>query len=117
MFTRHSWDVKPFLRRGKNELQVRFNSAMEYARTHRLEHQPREINDPVGRSVVLRKQQCQFGWDWGPHFVTAGIWRDVRLEAWTGNRLENVQVTQEHSPNRIVTLQFTPELATSDEHV
>jgi beta-mannosidase len=36
---------------------------------------------------VIRKEQCQFGWDWGPRYVTAGIWRDIRLEAWSRNRL------------------------------
>lgn len=131
MFLGHRWDVKPLLRRGKNELRVRFESAMGYIRRVRPEHQPRESNDPVGRCVVIRKQQCQFGWDWGPRFVTAGIWRDLRLEAWTGTRLESVRVTQQHGvdptdqplagrqsrvpveapPVREVTLQLEPEFA------
>ena len=88
MFLGHRWDVRPLLRPGANELLIRFGSAMKYIRTHRAGHQPREINDPVGGCTVIRKQQCQFGWDWGPRFVTAGIWRDLRLEGWTGNRLE-----------------------------
>jgi len=96
MFTGYRWNVKSQLRRGRNELRILFASATNYARCNRLEHQPREINDPVGRCVVVRKEQCQFGWDWGPRFVTAGIWRDIRLEAWSGNRLESVRVTQEH---------------------
>lgn len=114
MFTGHRREVKPLLRAGKNELTIRFGSAMKYIRTHRLEHEPREFNDPVGRSQVIRKQPCQFGWDWGPRFVTAGIWRDIRLEAWTGNRLENVRVTQTHRKDGSVTLSFEPELARKD---
>jgi beta-mannosidase len=110
MFVRQRWSVKSALRRGKNELTVRFDSAMNYIRTHRLEHEPREFNDPIGRSQVIRKQQCQFGWDWGPRFVTAGIWRDLRLEGWTGNRLECVRVRQRHADGR-VTLLLSPELA------
>jgi beta-mannosidase len=96
MFIGHRWDVKRLLRPGANEILIRFGSAMKYIRTRRPGHDPREFNDPVGRSQVIRKQQCQFGWDWGPRFVTAGVWRDIRLEAWSGNRLENVRVTQEH---------------------
>ena len=72
MFTGYRWEVKRWLRAGKNELSVRFDSAMKYIRSHRPGHLPREFNDPVGRSQVIRKQQCQFGWDWGPRFVTAG---------------------------------------------
>ena len=114
MFLGHRWEVKPWLRPGENEILIRFDRAMEYARTHRREHQPREINDPVGRCTVIRKQQCQFGWDWGPRFVTAGIWRDLRLEAWTGNRVESVRVSQEHRAGGDVVLRLAPELARPD---
>src|SRR5436190_601814 len=77
----------------------------------RTAHRPVEINGPVGRCTVMRKQQCQFGWDWGPRFVTAGIWRDIRLEAWPRNRLESVRVRQEHRRDGSVRLHLTPELA------
>src|SRR5690606_37919316 len=30
--------------------------------------------------IWARKAQYHFGWDWGPQIVTAGIWKDVRLE-------------------------------------
>ena len=96
MFIGRRWDVKPLLRAGRNKLSIRFASASRYIRTERTGHRPREINDPVGGCTVIRKEQCQFGWDWGPRFVTAGIWRDLRLEGWTGNRLDSVRVTQEH---------------------
>ena len=111
MFTGWRWNVKPLLRAGKNELTIRFGSALKYLRSQRPDHDPREFNDPVGRSQVIRKQQCQFGWDWGPRFVTAGIWRDLCLEAWSANRLENVRVTQTHRKDGSVLLSFEPELA------
>src|SRR5690606_35640905 len=117
MFVGYRWNVKPLLRRGRNELRIRFGSAMDYIRSHRTEHSPREINDPVGGCTRIRKQQCQFGWDWGPRFVTAGIWRDVRLEAWTENRLVNVVVRQRHDPDGSVTLSYEPELARPDPDV
>jgi len=110
MFVAHRWNVKSHLRRGRNVLLIRFASAAAYIRTHRLGHRPREFNDHVGRCQVLRKEQCQFGWDWGPRFVTAGIWRDLRLEAWSANRLLSVRVTQTHAPGGAVTLALAPEL-------
>ena len=111
MFVGYRWDVKPFLRRGTNELLIRFDSAMKYIRSHRKAHQPRELNDPVGRCTVIRKQQCQFGWDWGPRFVTAGIWRDIRLEAWSQNQLKDFSVIQDHRADGVVELLLRPELA------
>ncbi len=114
MFTGYRWNVKPMLHAGKNEISIRFGSAMKYIRAHRPKHDPREFNDPVGRSQVLRKQQCQFGWDWGPRFVTAGIWRDLRLEAWSGNRLADLRVAQTHRRDGSVLLTFEPELARND---
>lgn len=111
MFITHRWSVKPRLRRGRNELRVVFRSAVDSIRTTRTDFvPPREFNDPIGNSVRIRKQPCQFGWDWGPRFVTAGIWRDLRLEAWTANRLVDLRITQTHA-HGAVTLEVTPEFA------
>ncbi len=117
MFITWRWNVKPLLRRGRNELHMVFSSAGRALPKTRPGHQPKEFNDSVGRSSVFRKQQCQFGWDWGPRFVTAGIWRDLRLEAWSGNRLESVRITQDHASNGSVTLALHPELARPDRFV
>ncbi|MBX3737560.1 MAG: glycoside hydrolase family 2 protein [Candidatus Didemnitutus sp.] len=114
MFVAHRWDVKKLLRPGVNELTIRFDSALAYIRRTRRTHAPKEFNDPVGRSQVIRKQQCQFGWDWGPRFVTAGIWRDLRLEGWSKNRLLGVRLTQEHAADGTVALTLAPELARAD---
>ncbi len=114
MFVAHRWEVRRHLRAGKNELLVRFRSALDYIRTTRTDFTPpREFNDPVGNCVRIRKQQCQFGWDWGPRFVTAGLWRDIRLEAWSANRLAHVQVAQHHADGA-VTLTIRPELTRPD---
>lgn len=112
MFVAHRLPVKPLLRRGKNELRIRFHSALDYIRTTRTDFTPpREFNDSVGNCVRIRKQQCQFGWDWGPRFVTAGIWRSLRLEGWSTNRLANFKIAQHHRKNGSVGLTLFPELA------
>ena len=110
-------DVRRWLRAGTNELRFHFASAGHAAKTLRPEHQPKEFNDSVGRCSVIRKEQCQFGWDWGPRFVTAGIWRDLRLEAWSSNRLVSAQITQTHAANGRVALSVTPQLARADASV
>jgi len=40
----------------------------------------------------VRKPGYHFGWDWGPRYVTAGIWRPVWLESWGAQRLTAVAV-------------------------
>jgi beta-mannosidase len=110
MFIAHRWPVHQVLRPQHHELVIRFGRVPDYLRKRRREHQPRENHDPVGGGTKIRKQQCQFGWDWGPRFVTAGIWRDLRLEAWSGNRLAHVRVAQRHARGA-VTLEFFPEFA------
>ncbi len=110
MFLGHRWPVKTAVRPGPNVLSIHFGSAKHYLDTHRLSHRPREFNDPVGRCQVIRKEQCQFGWDWAPRLVTAGVWQDLRLEAWTGNRLAGVRIAQRHA-RRSVVLGVAAELA------
>ena len=110
MFVPLRVSVRRGLRAGRNELHFHFASAARAVARLRPEHQPKEFNDSIGRSSVLRKQPCQFGWDWGPRFVTAGLWRDLRLEAWSGPRLTGARVTQTHVPGGRVTLALSPAL-------
>ena len=50
-----------------------------------------EPKDAMGGNFV-RKPGYHFGWDWGPRYVTAGIWRPVQLESWDGQRLTALAV-------------------------
>lgn len=117
MFTPLRIPVRRFLRAGRNDLRIRFASAARAVKTLRPSHHPQEFNDPVGRSSTLRKQACQFGWDWAPRLLTAGIWRDLRLEAWTGPRLADVRLTQTHAPDGSVTLSIAPEVSGPGKNV
>ena len=38
--------------------------------------------------TYIRKAGYQFGWDWGPRFLTSGIWRSIYIE---GNDVTNIQ--------------------------
>ena len=48
---------------------------------------------PVGH--YMRKAPYQFGWDWGPGFVTSGVWRSVHLDTWSGVRIRSLHLQQE----------------------
>ncbi len=42
-----------------------------------------------------RKPGYHYGWDWGPRYVTAGIWKPVVLETWDTVRIDNLQLRQD----------------------
>lgn len=101
MFASYRMDVRDRLRNGDNRIAVRLKSPMAYIEAHRDPSYPREWNDKVGGCAFIRKQQCSFGWDWGPRFAMSGIWRPVRLEVWKGDRIERVHVSQTHSKDGV----------------
>jgi beta-mannosidase len=94
--------VKDLLIPGDNELTVVFRSPIQegFRRLEALGHELPAANDQSERggvgshvlSVFARKAPYHYGWDWGPRLVTSGIWRPVRLEAWTGPRIRDVFV-------------------------
>src|SRR6266851_1687983 len=49
----------------------------------------------IATAPYTRKAPCQYGWDWGPRFVTEGIWRPIRVETWASFRIENFHIHPE----------------------
>jgi beta-mannosidase len=90
MHRRYRFDVTDAMRTGENEISVRFESAEAFAaqRRDRLGALPSIGGEPF---AYVRKMACNFGWDWGPKLVTAGIWRSAALETWATARLARVR--------------------------
>ncbi|GAA4903779.1 beta-mannosidase [Stackebrandtia albiflava] len=90
MHRRHRFDVRRLLTPGRNRLVIRFTSAYTYAEAQRdrLGDLSNAYDEPF---QFIRKMASSFGWDWGPTTVTAGIWRPIRIESWTGPRLAEVR--------------------------
>ena len=89
----HRFDVRGVLEAGEeNELVVLFRSPVRWAEGQRgrLGDLP-YVNGPAGPFGFIRKMACNFGWDWGAALATCGIWKGVRVEAWSGARIENVR--------------------------
>lgn len=83
--------VSDALREGDNRLEVRFRAPIRYANQQSLELGARPRPYPLPYEAI-RKSACSFGWDWGIATYTSGLWRGVRLEAWSGARLDEVRV-------------------------
>jgi beta-mannosidase len=110
MFIGYRFPIRKWLRPGDNELEIRFHSPLAYIRRRRRIHSFCEWNDPLGGCSNIRKEQCSFGWDWGPRFPTCGIYRSIGFHAWSGNRIESIRVMQEHKKG-LVRLRLFPTLA------
>ncbi|WP_194917059.1 glycoside hydrolase family 2 protein [Catenulispora rubra] len=86
----YRFDVSHLPPGGPGELAVEFTSAYQEAEALRDRLGPRPAAYPEPFNYV-RKMACSFGWDWGPTLVTAGIWRQARLELWNTARFTDVR--------------------------
>ncbi|GAB0156441.1 glycoside hydrolase family 2 TIM barrel-domain containing protein [Chryseobacterium sp. Alg-005] len=112
MFRKWVIPVKRHLKSGNNVLQVKFKSAVN-AGKELAEKVP--FTMPESPRSFVRKAQYQFGWDWGPRLVTAGIWKDVKLSFWNTARLENVKVEQKKLTKEKADLSIHTEIITEKE--
>ncbi|KAI9753775.1 MAG: Leucine aminopeptidase 1 [Chaenotheca gracillima] len=85
MFIPHRVDVTSFLdASGPNTLEIVFDSALLRARAIKdahPEHKWLGSNGEMAR-LAIRKAGYHWGWDWGPVLMTAGPWKEVRLETY-----------------------------------
>jgi beta-mannosidase len=95
MFRTWRADCKRLLRPGANTIRIRFRSPINEVLPlmAKLNYQLPAGNDQGEKtSPYTRKAPYQFGWDWGPRFVTSGIWRPVYLEAWDKARMNDLHI-------------------------
>lgn len=122
MFRTWEFDVKSLLNEGENAIEIYFESTFPYIeerqKEHFLWHTGIDRHRLTGGNWV-RKEQCNYGWDWGPKLTTAGIWRPLRLVSIEAGRLSEVFVRQSHQGGSValtVTV-AAGEVTASDAHV
>jgi beta-mannosidase len=105
MFRHWRIPAKALLKPGPNTLRVVFHSAVEkmlpYAKslpyvlpsisTHNFGNE-----ENIATAPYTRKAPYNYGWDWGPRFMTEGIWQPVRLETWDALRIDNFHIHQQN---------------------
>jgi beta-mannosidase len=105
MFRRWRVPAKAILKPGSNTLRIVFHSAVEkmipYVKT--LPYILPSISthnygneENIATAPYTRTAPYNYGWDWGPRFMTEGIWQPVRLETWDALRVQNFHVHQQH---------------------
>ena len=92
-------DCKSKLIEGENSLQIYFHSVIpignELRKKSALPLFQFPNNDQVDAdkriSLYVRKAGYHFGWDWGPRFVTCGIWNPIKLVSWNTAKINGIQ--------------------------
>jgi len=93
MFREWRVNVKADLKAGANSLRIVFPSPIKTA-NEIAANDPWQSKTRVESKTYVRKAAYEYGWDWGPRFVTSGVWRPARLEAWDDVRISNVHIRQ-----------------------
>ncbi|HEY6806477.1 MAG TPA: glycoside hydrolase family 2 protein [Pyrinomonadaceae bacterium] len=85
------------LKSGDNNLRIVFRSPINeiLPLMGKMSYQLPASNDQGEKtSPWTRKAPYQYGWDWGPRFVTSGIWKPITLEAWDDARVSDLHIIQ-----------------------
>jgi beta-mannosidase len=104
MFRHWRISAKSVLKPGPNTLRIVFHSAVEkmlpYVKS--LPYVLPSISshnfgneENIATAPYTRKAPYNYGWDWGPRYMTEGIWQPVRLETWDALRIDNFHIHQQ----------------------
>lgn len=109
MFRQWTADIKAVIHPGDNDLYILLRSPIQKGvmGLKALGYPLPASNDQSENggmgdkrvSVFTRKAGYHYGWDWGPRFVTSGIWRPVKLMAWNDARIQDVHIRQQSLTN------------------
>jgi beta-mannosidase len=104
MFRRWRVPAKQLLVAGPNTLRIVFHSPVEHMLPY-VKSLPFVLpsisshnfgnEENIATAPYTRKAPYQYGWDWGPRYLTEGIWKPIRLETWDALRIDNFHVRQQ----------------------
>ncbi len=99
-FRRWQLNAKEYLVPGENSLQITFQNAVQVNKDKRLADSVPLFDD----YAYSRKPAFHFGWDWGPVFITAGVWRPVYLKAWSDAVITDAHIIQKSVDKKLAEL-------------
>ncbi len=104
--------VKANLHAGTNQLRVIFPSPIKAAEKVAAAD-PWQLRTKTAEKTYIRKAAYEYGWDWGPKFVTSGIWRPVQIEAWDKVRIAGFAIRQRDVSREVAHLDAEVEVEAS----
>ncbi|MBR8534599.1 glycoside hydrolase family 2 protein [Carboxylicivirga sediminis] len=99
-------DIRQHVKLTDNLLEVCFRNAVD-ANTILRQADTIPLFDDY---VYSRKPAFHFGWDWGPVYITAGIWRPVYIKAWSGAQITDQFIVQNDVSTDLARLQAEVEI-------
>ncbi len=120
MFRTWRIDISGKLLKGqRNELIVRFESPISYLKKIYDEasfHLPAPNDQAEDKlSVYGRKAPYHFGWDWGPRFVTSGIWKSVYIESWSAVKMDKLHYRQINLNDKSAEIELNAEVTAESD--
>ncbi|MDD3947460.1 MAG: glycoside hydrolase family 2 protein, partial [Clostridia bacterium] len=97
----YEFDSKPYLKVGKNSIEIRFFSPVSYVKREQKKHRCPVNNNGLTGIPLIRKPQCHFGWDWGPVLTPSGISGNIGLVTYHKARISDMKVLQTHHDNKV----------------
>jgi len=125
MFREWVIDAKPELKIGKNELRIYFHSpiqkGLELLKNYGYKlvaNNDQAVNGGLAKheivSPFIRKAPYHFGWDWGPRFVTSGVWQPIYLKCWDSVKINDLFVQQQSLSDELAKLNAQIEIASDN---
>ena len=115
-FRRYRLPLSDALRTGENDIEITFHSPTRAAE-ERQARQPYFVpfteHYPGISGNMIRKPQCDFGWDWNAALMPMGIYGDLYLDFDTGLVLGDALVHQDHDTDS-VTVTVTQQVTTGN---
>jgi len=102
-FRRYDFEIKPFLKPGKNTISGRFKSAVSISdeKASKLPFPVPIVDNSVYRNInLIRKPACNGGWDWGIALMVVGFAGKTELIGSDVARVDYVTCDQAHQPGR-----------------
>jgi beta-mannosidase len=104
-------DVKSFLKKKDNTMKIVFHSAVEIEKQKKAD----SAIPLFDNYVYTRKPAYHYGWDWGPIFVTSGIWQPIVIDAWNNARITNLHIVQNSLTDEVADLSLIYEIEASSD--
>jgi beta-mannosidase len=111
MYKKWTIDISKNIVQGENRLEVCFLSSKSMNETKAA---ALSYLLPDNR-VFSRKAPYHFGWDWGPEFVTSGIWRPVYLKFWNDVQFDHYFIQTKELKNDFAEMQLSFESDSENE--
>ncbi|MGM0921372.1 MAG: beta-mannosidase [Bacillota bacterium] len=126
MFRSWKTDVKSMLQKDNNRLRIHFHSPInrDLLKLEKQGYPLPAVNDHskdggIGDkkvSVFARKAPYHYGWDWGPRFVTSGIWKEAEIIGWTDTRIIDLFIHQKKVSSASADLTAILEIESESEY-